>query len=165
VEAATGAATAEILLPVLDGVVETAPSSLSRRPVWDTPFPPVEKMREQAAAAADVVDLGLYQRSKAEREHAEAEMSKLKLAELRGKLIDAREAQKTFTAIGRMFAQAREMGPAQLAPKLVGLTDPKAIEGIVREHFRDLDRRVADEIKTRFTDVVPDVGLGSVASC
>jgi hypothetical protein len=155
-----GVATPPEVLPIFEGVVETAPSTLSRRPEWDVPFPP---MPERAAvnanastetALASVVDLGLYQRSKAEREYAEAQMALDKLAESRKELLPAGDVQKAFAQMGKMYAQGRESVPTQLAPQLVGLTDLAEIERRVRKAFREADQRIANEIRSQYAEVV-----------
>src|SRR5438067_1073718 len=67
-------AAAPAVLTLLDGVVQAAPAELARRPEWEVPFGPMEPRQPAAAPVVNVVDLGLYQRARAEREHAEAEM-------------------------------------------------------------------------------------------
>jgi hypothetical protein len=150
-------------VPILDGVVETAPAALSRRPEWDTPFPPMPARMDAAATpVANVVDLGTYQRAKAQREYAEAEMAMDELAKRRGKLLDAGVVPKTFAAMGRMYAQGRESLPAGLAPQLVGLTDLAEIERRVRAALRDADQRIANEVRSQYAEVVDG---RAVAAC
>jgi hypothetical protein len=92
--------------------------------------------------------------AKTRLEAAKAEMAELKLAKQRGELVEVGEARKTWHAIGRMFAQARENVPKQLAPLLAGKTDLLEIEKLVRIAYRDADGRVADEIASRFGALV-----------
>ena len=73
-------------------------------------------------------------------------------------LVDVDDVRKAFTAIGRMFAAARENVPLQLAPKLVGLTDMAAIEALIRQHYREADSRVADEIQSRYSEITGSDG-------
>lgn len=168
--AAPPATTATEILPLLDGVVENAPVTLSpgidwRAGGWDGPMPPAPPLAERpaiTAALASVVDLGLYQRSKAEREYAEAQMALDALAKSRGKLLDAGEVQKQFAAMGRMYAQGRESLPNGVAPQLVGLTDLGEIERRVRQALRDADQRIASEIRSQYAEVVDG---RAVAAC
>lgn len=87
---------------------------------------------------------------------AKAETAELKLAKQRGELLEVAEARKTWHGIGRMYAQARENVPKQLAPQLVGKTDLLDIERLVRAAYRDADARVADEIESRYGATVGD---------
>ncbi len=144
------------VLPILEGVVETAPSALSRRPWGDEPFPAIDA----AAPPANVVDGSTFMAAKTRREQAEAELAQLKLARERKLVIDSAEATKAFTAFGRMYSAARENVPAQLAPKLVGLTDLREIGRIVRDAYRAADRRVAEEIRSRYADFADAVAAG-----
>jgi hypothetical protein len=150
------------VLSLLDGTMQMAPE-LARRPEWTDwpePWPPpmVVKAEVAPAAAGNVVQMDTYLAAKTERERAEAEMAKDALMKARGKLIDADEARRVWTAIGRMFSQARENLPTQLAPKLVGKTDLTEIEIVIRREFREADQQVADEIQARFGGVVNKPG-------
>jgi hypothetical protein len=143
------------VLPILDGVVEAAPAALARRVEWETPFGPMpERPAANGAPVANVVDLGLYQRSKAQREYAEAAMALDELARRRAQLIDAGDARKAFAAMGRMYAQGRESVPLGLAPQLVGLTDLGTIENRIRAALRDVDQRISTQILSEFAEIV-----------
>jgi hypothetical protein len=150
------------IFPLLDGVVENAPVTLSpgidwRAGGWDGPMPPAPPLAERpavTAAMASVVDLGLYQRSKAEREYAEAQMALDALAKSRGQLLAVDETRKMFTFIGRVYAQGRESLATGLAPRLVGLTDLGEIERRIRATLRETDGRIIDEIRSQYAEVV-----------
>jgi len=105
-----------------------------------------------------------FMRWKTVRERAAAEREKLALAREVGKVIDAGEAVKAFTAAGRIHAKSRDSVPTQLAPKLVGLTDVREIEKLIRAEFREADRRAADEIERRFAEMVRDRDVVSNAT-
>lgn len=155
------------VLPIFDGVAaEQISPGLSVGPQWPEWSPEhlaAERAKADLAHAmgktpglATVVDLGMYQRAKAEREFAEAEMAKDRLAESRKQLINSSDAIKAFHAMGKMYSQGREAVPDQLAPRLVGLTDTGEIARIVREVLRSADVRIADEIKSQFAEIVRD---------
>ena len=162
--------TAPKIFPLLDGVVETAPVKLSpgidwQAGGWDGPMPPPPPFAERPAAAptlASVVDLGLYQRSKAEREFAEAQMALDEMRRRRGELLEVGETKKTFTFIGRVYGQGRESLATGLAPRLVGLTDLAEIERRIRAALRETDGRIIDEIRSQCAEVVSD-GCASAA--
>ena len=94
---------------------------------------------------------------------ARARKAEAELAEVEGRLLDADGARKLFSAVGRMYAQARENVPAQLAPKLVGRTDLNEIEAIVRATLREADTGVANEIHARYPEMRSDAGIAVVA--
>jgi hypothetical protein len=150
------------VLSLLDGAMQDAPAL--RRPEWPewpgwTPAPPKREEPEPAAPAGGiVVGMDTYLAAKTERERAEAEMAKDALLRARNKLIDADEARRVFAAIGRMFSQARENLPTQLATKLVGKTDLTEMEILIRGALREADAKVADEIQARFANVVSNHG-------
>jgi hypothetical protein len=155
-------------MPLLDGAPQEAPPM--RRPTWPEwpePWPPPVASPPPTALAApggtNVTSMDTFVAAKTERERAEAELAKIALLEKQGKLISAEEARQTWRAIGKMFAQVRENIPTDLATKLVGKTEPREIEVLIRTAFREADKKVADEIQSRFADVVDDVRYGSIA--
>lgn len=116
-------------------------------------FAPADEDPESGAEKK--ADAGVeFLKAKARRETAEADMAELKAAKARGELVDVGEARKVYHAIGRMFSQARENVPLQLAPKLVGKTDLAEIESTIRIFYREADARVAGEIQSRFAGIV-----------
>lgn len=98
--------------------------------------------------------LEIFNIAKAAREQANARTAQLDLKLRMRELIPADEARKTWHAIGRMYAQARENIPMQAVPMLAGKTDLNEMERILREHLREADARVANEIQSRFGDIV-----------
>ena len=94
-----------------------------------------------------------FQSAKTREQRAAADLAELKRDRERGRSIDMDEARKTFTAIGRIYATARENMPTQLAPLLIGKNDLTEIEIILRKEFRGVDDRVATEIEQRFAQV------------
>lgn len=132
-------------LPLLSGEALAAPVALKRHldgPEW----PPLTEWPSTAKPTGVVIDGTGFMAAKTVREQAEAELSRLKLAAQLGKVVDADAARKTFRAAGRMHAQARESVPTQIAPLLVGKTDLREIERIIRTALREADERVAHEI-------------------
>lgn len=152
--------------PLLEGVVEQAPPSLSRRPEWEVPFPPISEVTLARAAAvalnasaqanANVVDGATFQEWRTREQRANALAAERELAKQDHSLLDAEETIKAFNAMGKMYAQGRESVPAQLAPRLVGLTDLREIERIVRDAYRASDVRIANEIRNRFAEIHRD---------
>lgn len=100
----------------------------------------------------------IFLRAKARRETAEADLSELKARKAQGDLVAVDDARKTWHAIGRMYAAARENVPMQLAPKLVGKTDLAEIECLIRTFYREADTRVANEIQSRFAEITGSDG-------
>jgi hypothetical protein len=145
------------ILPVFDGVVEEAPTSLSRRPVWEVPFPPPEpvKISRPPAPVVEVSDSEAYQKNRARREAAEAGRAELAYARERKTLVPRSDAEQLLTEVARVYAAKRESVPGALAPRLVGKTDPDEIARIVRKELRETDRRIADEVRT-----ITERGLG-----
>jgi hypothetical protein len=124
------------------------------------PQPHGGSLKRKHATGEDAEETSLVQ-ARLRLDLARAETAELKLAKQRGELLEIAEARKTWHAIGRMYAQARENVPKQLAPQLVGKTDLLEIEQAVRTAYRDADTRVANEIESRFKEVVgngPDDG-------
>lgn len=118
--------------------------------------PQIEFARTEGEPATDY-NL-LYLKSKARREAAAAGREELKEGVDRGNWLSRDEAQKTWHAIGRMYAAARENVPMQLAPKLVGKTDLAEIESLIRTFYREADTHVADEIQARFSQITGSDG-------
>lgn len=118
--------------------------------------PQVEFKRTEAEPATD--HGAVFLRAKARRETAEADLAELKARKAQGDLVAVDEARKTWHAIGRMYAAARENVPMQLAPKLVGKTDLGEIESLIRTFYREADAHVADEIHARFSQITGSDG-------
>lgn len=143
----------EIALPILEGTVEQAPAALSARPVWDVPFPPADpkyRIGTGVVAVSNLVDGNAFMQWRTREQRANALAAERDLAREDGKLLDADEVRATYRQIGRMLAQTRETLPTQLAPELVGLTDPHAIARHIRDRFRAEDLRIVSEIEARF---------------
>jgi hypothetical protein len=153
---------APAVLSLLDGAVQEAPPGLSKRPDWPE-WPGWEPPVKVEPAPLNVTGMDTYLAAKTERERAEAEMAKDALAKARGNLIDAAEARRVWTAIGRMFGQSRENLPTDLAALLVGKTDLTEIEILIRGVLREADSKIADEIQSRFAGVVGDVRYSGLA--
>jgi DNA-binding protein YbaB len=147
--------------PLFAGEAIPAPASLARHVEWSEitePWPPpVVRRPDPEPMPNNVTGMDTFLLAKTDRERAEAELAKIKLAETQSRLIDAVEARQTWQAIGAMFARSREVVPVALATKLVEKSDPKEIERIIRAEFRESDRKIADEIAARFADRVNDV--------
>jgi hypothetical protein len=141
--------------PLLDGEMLPAPTALARRPDWSDVGPeqpwPVKN-------AASPIDIGDFARARARREWAEAELVEIELAAKKAAVLDVDVAKKAFRQMGRIIARAREYVPCQLAPLLLGKTDPKEIEALVNRALKQADERAADEIRARFPDVAPGEG-------
>jgi len=148
-------------MPLLDETPATVPEvAVMKRPEWpEWPNwqPPADEPKKPDSPPPDnVTGMDTFLAAKTERERAEAEMAKIALAEKQGKLIGAEAARRTWRQIGRTFAAAREQVPTQLAAQLVGKTDLNEIERIIRDALRDADTRVANEIQSRYGDLVAD---------
>ena len=155
-------------LPLLEGVVENAPSTLSRHSddwlaAFPDPLPPPVPLAERLARAAldNVVDGDSFMVWKTREQRANALAAERALAKEDGELLAADEVQKAFAAMGRMHAQGRESVATSLAPNLLGLTDLGEIERRIRAALRDVDQRIATEIRSQYAEVVD--GRPSVA--
>jgi hypothetical protein len=103
-----------------------------------------------AAAMASVVDLGLYQRSKAEREYAEAQMAMDELAKRRRQLLDARDVEETFVAVGVIRRAALGAVSKALAPSLIGLTDLAEIERRLDAAMDEVGQKISDDSRRKY---------------
>jgi hypothetical protein len=103
---------------------------------------------------SNLIDGESFMAVKTRRERAEAEMAETKAAKQRGALIERAEAQRAWTAIGRMHGQALQGIPVSLAPRLTGKTDIAEIEVILKAEINGLRTRVADEISARYGKMV-----------
>lgn len=68
-------------------------------------------------------------------------------------LLPRDEVTQTFGLIGKIYGAGREGIPSRLATKLVGKTDLQEIEMIVRAELASTDKRISDEIESRFKDL------------
>jgi hypothetical protein len=115
----------------------------------------------QAVVVGKIVDGESFMAAKTRREWAEAQRAEAKLAEEQGRLIPADGAQKLFRDIGRAYASVRENLASEIAPQVIGLTDPREIERRIRAVLRETDTRVANEIEAKYAAVVH----GNVERC
>jgi len=140
----------------------SAPAKPEQKPDAKAAAKSKGKPKREPAETVDVVDGESYSDARARREKAEADLAELKYRKESREVLSAIDVKKTFYAIGRMHASARESLPTNLGPKLVGKTDPIEIEEMVRTALREADSRVADEIEKRHWEVVGD-GDGSIS--
>jgi hypothetical protein len=150
-----------VVLPLLgDGPVQAPPM---RRPVWpecpDWP-PPLPKATDQQRPPGNVLPMDTFLAAKTDRERAEADMARLELAEKLRTLTSAEGVRQAFVGIGKMFAQARENVPFEVAPELIGKTDIDEIERIIRNAFRAADAKIANDIQTKFAEFVDGAASG-----
>ncbi len=115
-----------------------------------------QEKRPGNGAGSEVEELDLRERK------AKTTLAELKTQRELNLVLDRAEVRSAFQAIGHIFSSAREALPSQWAVLLVGKSDLTEIEQILRRELRASDSRVADEIQTRFGNMVGDAGEGSV---
>jgi len=102
------------------------------------------------AAVDNLVDGESFLAWKTREQRANALAAERALAKEDGELLAASDVLKMVAAMGRMHAQGRESVATSLAPKLVGIVDLGEIERRIRATLRDVDQRIADEIRSQF---------------
>lgn len=145
------------IVPEADGQIDFAKADSA----WAKNSDPLADRRVNAKPAAATHaeddagprDGGSYIDARTRRERALAEQAEIDLAEKKKQLLPRSQVERSLASIGRLYAAGRENLPAQLAPKLVGKTDPIDIELIIRRDLRATDQRIADEIDKQYPDL------------
>jgi len=75
--------------------------------------------------------------SRARREHYQAELAKLQVAQQRGELVPADEVKKAAYQVGRSVREALANLADRLSHQLAGETDPTVIHGLLSDEHRD----------------------------
>jgi len=75
--------------------------------------------------------------SRARREHYQAELAKLQVAQQRGELVPADEVKKAAFQVGRSVREALANLADRLSHQLAGETDPTVIHGLLSDEHRD----------------------------
>ena len=75
--------------------------------------------------------------SRARREHYQAELSKLQVAQQRRELVPADEVKKEAFQIGRSVREALSNLADRLSHQLAGETDPTVIHALLSDEHRD----------------------------
>jgi len=75
--------------------------------------------------------------SRARREHYQAELAKLQVAQQRGELVAADEVKKAAYQVGRSVREALANLADRLSHQLAGETDPVVIHGLLSDEHRD----------------------------
>ncbi|MBM5802177.1 MAG: hypothetical protein FJ077_15435 [Cyanobacteria bacterium K_DeepCast_35m_m2_023] len=75
--------------------------------------------------------------SRARREHYQAELAKLQVAQQRGELVAADEVKKAAYQVGRSVREALANLADRLSHQLAGETDPTVIHGLLSDEHRD----------------------------
>lgn len=91
---------------------------------------------------------------KAEHQEFEARLARLRFEREAKSLLPTGEVQRMFAQLGRIVAAVREQLPAQLAPTLIGKTDPAEVEEILRAGYRQADERISQEIESRILTAI-----------
>lgn len=115
-----------------------------------------ERQEKKNGGGSETDELDLRERK------AKTTLAELKTQRELNLVLDRAEVRSAFQAIGHIFSSARESLPSQWAVLLVGKSDLTEIEQILRRELRANDSRVADEIQTRFGNMVGEAGEGSV---
>jgi hypothetical protein len=99
------------------------------------PATPRELRRQIEALADDAIpDLN---ESRARREHYQAELSKLQVAQQRKELVPADEVKKAAFQVGRSIREALANLADRLSHQLAGETDPAVIHQLLSDEHRD----------------------------
>ena len=96
---------------------------------------PVELKRRVNALPDDAIPE--LNESRARREHYQAELAKLQVAQQRGELVPADEVKKTAFQVGRSVREALANLADRLSHQLAGETDPTVIHGLLSDEHRD----------------------------
>ena len=96
-----------------------------------------------------------YQRSRARREHAQAEQIESQVRKENGSLVEADVVDKAAFEAGRMLRDLLLGMPPQIAPELVAMTDPWDIEkhltAAIRRTLEDAERMSASDLSRALT--------------
>ena len=82
--------------------------------------------------------------SRARREHYQAELSKLQVAQQRRELVPAEEVKKDAFQVGRSIREALSNLADRLSHQLAGETDPAVIHQLLSDEHRDALLSLAD---------------------
>jgi predicted transcriptional regulator len=96
---------------------------------------PVELKRRVNALPDDAIPE--LNESRARREHYQAELAKLQVAQQRGELVPADEVKKAAFQVGRSVREALSNLADRLSHQLAGETDPTVIHGLLSDEHRD----------------------------
>ena len=96
---------------------------------------PVELKRRVNALPDDAIPE--LNESRARREHYQAELAKLQVAQQRGELVPADEVKKAAFQVGRSVREALANLADRLSHQLAGETDPTVIHGLLSDEHRD----------------------------
>ena len=96
---------------------------------------PVELTRQVNALPDDAIPE--LNESRARREHYQAELAKLQVAQQRGELVPADEVKKAAFQVGRSVREALSNLADRLSHQLAGETDPTVIHGLLSDEHRD----------------------------
>jgi hypothetical protein len=122
----------------------------AHRPRVEPPDPP-----DPPAAVAETKSPDFLNKSEIERLQGLEVLEKQRRENARAArdLLPRDEVARTFGAIGKIYGAGRDTIPAQLATKLVGKTDLDEIERIIRTELVETDKRIINEIQSRFSDL------------
>ena len=101
--------------------------------------PPPKDARELRARLEALPDDAIPElnESRARREHYQAELSKLQVAQQRRELVPAEEVKKDAFQIGRSVREALSNLADRLSHQLAGETDPAVIHKLLSDEHRD----------------------------
>ncbi len=106
------------------------------------PRTPVELKRAIEALPDDAIPE--LNESRARREHYQAELSKLQVAQQRRELVPAEEVKKDAFQVGRSIREALSNLADRLSHQLAGETDPAVIHQLLSDEHRDALLSLAD---------------------
>jgi hypothetical protein len=113
---------------------------------------PVPVQQPVAIAQPAIPD---YQRSRARREHAQAEQIESQVRKENGSLVEADVVDKAAFEAGRMLRDLLLGMPPQIAPELVAMTDSWDIEkhltAAIRRTLEDAERMSASDLSRALT--------------
>jgi hypothetical protein len=101
----------------------------------------VQADRPGPARATDISD---YQKNRAEREYFLRKTAELEYAEEARQLVRVDDVKAEYFRLCRLVRAALEAVPAQVAPRLVGLTDQAEIQKLLREEIRTALANLSD---------------------
>ncbi len=94
------------------------------------------QVQVERAGTVRALDISDYQKNRAEREYYLRKMAELEYAEEARQLVRVDDVKAEYFRMSRLVRAALEAVPAQVAPRLVGVTDQAEIQRLLREEIR-----------------------------
>lgn len=118
-------------------------AKISQPDVIEAPPPAdAESLRQWVQQLPDEAIPALHE-SRARREHFQAELAAMQVAQQRGELVSAADVQAEAFKRGREVRDNMLLIPARLAPELAGITDPRTVHVRLHEEITNALRTLS----------------------